>query len=213
MAGWNVWVDCTFSQAVVSAIYSFHASVSTFAEFWNNSFLQHENILPLSHHQIWTVFVQETIWQVAYGSNTSLELLDDIITGDDPAAVVGVDENQQVLILTGDNADLAAQDAAQAWLEAENAIDIDDSFSEFEDSPVKLVVLDGIVMGPKHCVFENCTQSIAKLAVVQKQKILKLVKSIITIGIHILLDLAPLSDWIPSDSKQNPWTVLGVQLD
>ncbi|TFK32712.1 hypothetical protein BDQ12DRAFT_728404, partial [Crucibulum laeve] len=72
----------------------------------------------------------------------------DIITGDDPAAVVGVDENQQVPTLTGDDADLAAQDAACARLEAENAMDIDNNSSEFEDSPVKMVVLDGIVMGP-----------------------------------------------------------------
>ncbi|TFK36140.1 hypothetical protein BDQ12DRAFT_561892, partial [Crucibulum laeve] len=169
-------------------VYSFHASASTFAEFWNTSFLLDKNISPLTRCQTWAVFVQETIWQVAYGSNTTLELQDglpinditrhafsalgengiirsaeahscsecthkykriaDIITGDDLAAVVGIDENRQVPILTGDDADLAAQDAACARLEAENAMDIDNNSSEFEDSPVKMVVLDGIVMGP-----------------------------------------------------------------
>ncbi|TFK36774.1 hypothetical protein BDQ12DRAFT_754967, partial [Crucibulum laeve] len=165
-------------------VYSFHASVSTFAEFWNNTY---EHISPLTHCQTWAVFVQETIWQVAHGSNTTLELQDglpvndvarhafsalgengiirsaeahscnecthkykrtaDIITSDDPAAVV----------------DLAAQDAAHAQLEAGNAMDIDNNPSECEGSPVKMVVLDGIVMGPTHCAFENCTQSIANI--------------------------------------------------
>ncbi|TFK31826.1 hypothetical protein BDQ12DRAFT_701426 [Crucibulum laeve] len=86
-----------------------------------------------------------------------------IITGDDPAAVVGIDENQQVPILTGDDADLAAQDAACSQLEAENGMDIDNNSSECEDSLVKMVVLDGIVMGPTHCAFENCIQSIANI--------------------------------------------------
>ena len=38
----------------------------------------------------------------------------DVITGDDPAAMVGMDENRAVPVLLGDDADLAAQDAAQA---------------------------------------------------------------------------------------------------
>jgi hypothetical protein len=49
----------------------------------------------------------------------------DIITGDDPAGLVGIDENRNVPVLTGDDAHLAVQDAAQARLEAENAMDID----------------------------------------------------------------------------------------
>src|ERR1700719_102501 len=47
----------------------------------------------------------------------------DQITGDDPAALIGVDENHDVPVLTGENADLAVQDAAQARLDAENAMD------------------------------------------------------------------------------------------
>ncbi|TFK39238.1 hypothetical protein BDQ12DRAFT_698258 [Crucibulum laeve] len=35
-------------------------------------------------------------------------------------------------------------------------MDIDNNSFECEDSPVKMVVLDGIVMGPTHCAFENC---------------------------------------------------------
>src|SRR3984957_10894192 len=79
----------------------------------------------------------------------------DQITGDAPAALICVDENHDVPVLTGENADLAVQDAAQARLDAENAMDIDQSPSPFEESPVKLVVLDGVVMGPAHCAYDN----------------------------------------------------------
>jgi hypothetical protein len=86
----------------------------------------------------------------------------DIIT-DDTAALVGVDENRNVPVLTGDDADLAVQDAAQARLDAENAIDIDQTPSPSEATPLKLVVIDGIMMGPTHYAFDDCIQDLAKL--------------------------------------------------
>lgn len=76
----------------------------------------------------------------------------DIITGDDPAAIVGIDENNEVPHLTGEDSGQAAHDAAYARrhaIDAQNAIDIDESDDE-ESAPVKFVVLDGIVMGPTH---------------------------------------------------------------
>ncbi|KIM71533.1 hypothetical protein PILCRDRAFT_39589, partial [Piloderma croceum F 1598] len=65
-------------------------------------------------------------------------------TADDPAAaVLGVDENHQVPALARSNAD--------------DAIDVDESSqtssSDVEASPVTLVVMDGVVMGPTHCAF------------------------------------------------------------
>jgi hypothetical protein len=49
----------------------------------------------------------------------------DRITADDPAGLIGVDENRVVPALIGENADLAVQDAARARLAAETAMDID----------------------------------------------------------------------------------------
>jgi len=88
----------------------------------------------------------------------------DRITGDDPAAVLGIDENHQVPVLTGEDAVLAVQDAARARFAAENAMDVDRSPSPDEEaSPVKMVVMDGVVMGPTHCAYGDCTQDLAKL--------------------------------------------------
>lgn len=72
----------------------------------------------------------------------------DRITGDDPAALVGVDENQNVPALNGPDADLATRDAAQARLDAENAMAVDQNSTLTTAAPVKLIVMDGIVMGP-----------------------------------------------------------------
>jgi hypothetical protein len=34
--GQNTWVDRSFSHAVVSGVYHFHASVASYAEYWND---------------------------------------------------------------------------------------------------------------------------------------------------------------------------------
>jgi hypothetical protein len=197
--GSNIWVDRSFSAAVVNGTYSFHASSSAFAEFWNDTFWTVETgCKKLSRRQTWHAYVQESIRQVAQASQYTLELADglpiddvtrhafnllgengvirsaenhfcsectqdyketaDRITGDDPAAVIGVDENHNVPVLTGDDADLAARDMAQARLDAQNAMEVDDdddddamSSSSTEKAPVKMVVLDGLVMGPPVC--------------------------------------------------------------
>ena len=77
----------------------------------------------------------------------------DRITGDDPAAVVGIDENQSVPGLTGPDADLAIRDAAQARYDAENSMLIEQTSASTVAAPVKMVVLDGIVMGPTVCFY------------------------------------------------------------
>jgi hypothetical protein len=74
----------------------------------------------------------------------------DVITGDDPAALVGVDENRDVPVLVGDGADLAAHDAAQARQQAlhPDLNQISDEM-DIDHAPVTMAVLDGIVMGPQ----------------------------------------------------------------
>jgi hypothetical protein len=133
--GQSLWVDRIFAQAVLNGKYSFHASASAYAEFWNNSFwaAQDTSSRKVSRRQIWHTFIQESLRLVASASNMSLVLPDDldinsvthqafekleksgvitqgyshscsecthpykstadVITGDDPAALVGQDEN------------------------------------------------------------------------------------------------------------------------
>ena len=78
----------------------------------------------------------------------------DFVTEDDPAAIVGIDENRVVPALVGEGADLALQDSAQARQTAREAagagleLGVDDNMDvDTPVSVVNMVVMDGIVMG------------------------------------------------------------------
>ena len=78
------------------------------------------------------------------------------ITADDPAAIVGVDENQTVPHLEDQFAQRAVQDAQAARtavnLQAQNQ-NIDPESLVDPDCFVNMMVVDGIVMGPTVCEF------------------------------------------------------------
>ena len=77
--GQNIWVDRLFSNAVVNAMYSFHASASAYMEFWNNSFGKTQHVShKLSRRQIWQAFVQESIRTIATSANTELSVRDNL---------------------------------------------------------------------------------------------------------------------------------------
>ncbi len=61
-----------FSNAVLNGMFSFQASVSAFAEFWNTSF----HGIKIARRQIWQSFVQESIHSIAAVSNINIELQD-----------------------------------------------------------------------------------------------------------------------------------------
>jgi hypothetical protein len=77
----------------------------------------------------------------------------DIINGADPAAVVGVDENQTVPPILHPNSESSTSNIAQRENMQTDVMD--------NDALVKMVVMDGIVMGPQHCAFGNCTADLA----------------------------------------------------
>jgi hypothetical protein len=191
--GQSLWVDRLFSNAILNAMYSFHASAASYTEFWNNSFWSHHqgNCSKLSRRHIWQAFVQESIRSIAAVSDINLELQDglaiddvtrqafdilgengiiraadqhtckectqpykrtaDIITADDPAALVDMDENQNVPALVGEHADLAAEAAEQARqnaLRAGSTADQEVAINYPTNSYTTMAVVDGIVISP-----------------------------------------------------------------
>ena len=77
--GQNIWVDRVFSNAVVNAMYSFHALASAYMEFWNISFGKTQHVShKLSCHQIWQAFVQESIRTIATSANMELSVQDNL---------------------------------------------------------------------------------------------------------------------------------------
>ena len=80
----------------------------------------------------------------------------DTFPDNDPAGIAGVDQNRTIPGLMGAVNEPVAQSSNQAEHHStdENDMDID-------HAPVKMVVLDGIVMGPQHCAYGNCTSDLA----------------------------------------------------
>ena len=201
--GQKVWVDRTFSKAVINGMYNFHASTSAFVEYWNMSFELSEMI---TRRHIWQAFIQESVRRIAEASGQVLELpasmginkvteqayvklgqngiiecasghacdecthdyktTADVIV-EDPAAVVGVDENQNVPIYAGEE---ESDQNDESEDEDDNRMEVDSpsessqtndaDVSEMNGS-VQMIVMDGIVMGPKHCAFDDCTANLA----------------------------------------------------
>ncbi|KAF8961578.1 hypothetical protein BDZ97DRAFT_1664120 [Flammula alnicola] len=71
----------------------------------------------------------------------------------DPAAVVGVDENQDVPPLA-ETAEVMDQPASPISVDSSNdAMNVDKN--------ITMVVLDGVVMGPTHCAIDNCVNDLS----------------------------------------------------
>ena len=188
--GQSTYVDRVFSNAVVNGIFSFHASTAAYAEFWTNSFGKAYSV-KIPRRQMWQTFIQESIrgvsqelgvtfeahkntsiseiTQKAYnslGENGGIRLSDGHACSEctqdykatadyapqnnDPAAVLGVDNDGAVPALEDGNPNLP-----NVPNQASNAS------AATTRSPVKMVVMDGIVMGPIHCAFGACTADVA----------------------------------------------------
>ena len=80
----------------------------------------------------------------------------DTLPNIDPAGIVGVDQNGTIPGLVGAVNEPVAQGSNQAEHHSTNEGDMD-----VDHAPVKMVVLDGIVMGPQHCAYDNCTSDLA----------------------------------------------------
>ena len=162
--GQSTWVDREFSNSVLNGIYNFHASAAAYTEYWNSSFGTAK--VKITRRQVWQAFVQESIRTISAASDLHLELKDGL-----NIEAVTMEAFSQL----GDNGLIrAAQEHAcaectQAYKKTADIIPMPENQNPLESqeleednievnyAPVKMVVLDGIVMGPTHCAFENCT--------------------------------------------------------
>ena len=144
--GHNLWVDRSFSKAVMNGMFSFHASSQAYTQFWNNSFGSTTTTITLRH--VWQAFVQESIRTIAAASSHSFELLDNL-----PISEV----SGKAFDILGHNGSIHAathhscSECSHPYKHNVNptAAPTDDmDIDEDPSADVKMVVLDGIVMGP-----------------------------------------------------------------
>jgi hypothetical protein len=168
--GQSLWVDRVFSHAVVNGMYSFHASTSAYTDFWNKSFsnIDPENSKVISARQIWKAFVGESVRTIAGVSGINLILKDGLgidhvtrgafmLLGEDgiihAAKEHSCAECTQPYKHTADtisDLDTAAAVNVDEVDEVTNAIPVDnitDDAMDIDYAPVKMIVMDGIVMG------------------------------------------------------------------
>ena len=146
--GNNLWVDRIFSNAVLNAMYSFHASANTYRQYWNNTFGLTTTLhqFKIGRKHIWQTFTQESIRVVAKSSYTEFESdlnlpIDEVIQ----EAFEALGEQGIMVSAHGH----ACSECTKPYKQADGQIDPD-------AAPVKMVVLDGIVMGPTYCAYPEC---------------------------------------------------------
>ena len=154
--GHSFWVDRVFSSAVVNAIYSFHSSAAAYMEFWNNSYasLNPESTCLVSRRIVWQAFVQESVRVIGLASHQHLMLSDKLSINEvTQEAFNHLGNNGIIGAANGHNCPECTQPFRRSQYEAIDQI-------EEDRASVKMVVVDGIVMGPTHCAFSGCTSDL-----------------------------------------------------
>jgi hypothetical protein len=162
--GQQLWVDRAFTRAVLDGIYTFHASAAAYAEFWNNSF-EMDGRGTVSRRQVWQAFVQESIRLVASASATHLTISDGLPIDEVTKQAYNVLGENGVIKCADDHAcpecthkykatsdviqDVNIEDMLGMEQVQQQGLGVEEQALEENDeaTPVKMVVLDGIVMG------------------------------------------------------------------
>ena len=140
--GRNLWADRDFSSAVVKSMYSFHASANTYCDYWNNTFGSSNpaNRLKLGRKQVWQAFVQESIRTVASSDDVDFKI---------PANLSIDDLTEKAFYELGNDGHMkVANDHSCSECTKPFKESVTDTTIHPDAAPVKMVVLDGIVMGP-----------------------------------------------------------------
>ena len=171
-------VDCLLSTSVINAIYNFHASASAYAEYWNNTFGTEQLLVTRCHiwqafvqQSVYTIAeecgfdvelddslnIKEVTAQafLVLGENGIIRVADkhacaectqehnqtSNVVFDNPAAVVDIDAtDDDIPAITSTHEEMEV-DLPQ--IISDNEMDVDTIQN------IKMVVLDGVVMGPQ----------------------------------------------------------------
>ncbi|KAM6490829.1 hypothetical protein JOM56_013698 [Amanita muscaria] len=163
--GQQLWVDRSFTSAVLSGMYTFHASAAAYTEFWNNSF-DRDGRGELGRRQVWQAFVQESIRLVASASDTQLTIMDGLSIDEvtkEASNVLGANgvircaqehscpectqEYKRPTGVPDGNVDDMLGMEERIAMEGQGQVEQPADEGGVEAEPVKMVVLDGIVMG------------------------------------------------------------------
>ncbi|KAF8966836.1 hypothetical protein BDZ97DRAFT_1639961, partial [Flammula alnicola] len=158
--GQSTWVDRKFSHTVLSGMYDFHASAAAYTQFWNDSTSVNSSDFQITRRQIWQTFIQESVRMVASTRKTNLELRENLNINEVTKEAYSILGNTGILEDAKDHACSQCSQPYKANADSivnTNVAHADPNAMDVDYAPVKMVVLDGIVMGPVHCAYEKCT--------------------------------------------------------
>jgi hypothetical protein len=139
-AGQNLWVDRSFSKAVMNGMFSFHASSQAYTQFWNNSY--GSNSTTITSRQVWQAFTQESIRTIANESSHSFELIDNLPISEVTGKAYDILGHKGTINAATHH---SCSECSHAYKQTMNPTAND---MNIDAADVKMVVLDGIVMGP-----------------------------------------------------------------
>src|SRR6266704_2316591 len=133
-------------------MYSFHVSANTYTQYWNNTFglTATSDQFKIGWKHIWQTFIQESIQVIAQSAGIEFESdlnlpIDDVVG----KAFEALGEKGVMLSAHGH----VCSDCSKPYKRADGQI-------VSKAAPVKMVVLDGIVMGPTYCAYPKCQQGL-----------------------------------------------------
>ncbi|KAF8867971.1 hypothetical protein CPB84DRAFT_1945219 [Gymnopilus junonius] len=161
-AGHALWTDCEFSRTILSGVYNFHASASAYTQFWNDSNSNNTNSIQITCRQVWQLFVQESIWAVATAHNRDLKMPNNLdIKGVVKEAFAQLGNNGVVDIgIHHECSECSHPYKSSAGNVGQHNDPASVAGLDETNSDIPMVVVDGIVMGPTHCAYDNCTEEL-----------------------------------------------------
>ena len=162
--GRSLWADRLFTTTVLAGFYHFHTSAATFAAFWNSiSHSVQPDVCKLSRRQIWQAFFQESIRFIGSKEDVDLIIEDGLPIDEITKEAFKYLGNQGVIQETLEHS--CAECTQEYKSRADFIVNVDHSATVGMDdadvnivqapvrtvgsnhAPVKMVVIDGIVMG------------------------------------------------------------------
>jgi hypothetical protein len=140
--GRNLWVDRSFSRAVMNGMFSFHASSQAYTQFWNNSY--GSTSTAITSRQVWQAFTQESIRTIATQSSCSFELLDNLPISEVTEKAYDILGHNGLISAAINHSCSECSHPYKKYMDP-TAVPVNDMNIDAED--VKMLVLDGIVMG------------------------------------------------------------------
>jgi hypothetical protein len=148
--GQKLWVNRDFSSAVLNAIYDLHASASGWMNFFKDTYVDEDEGLKISRRHIWAAFVQESIRQISVTSGIDFSVRDTASIEEVTQAAFSMLGQNGVIYPAGNH---SCAECSQPYQRSESEMDVD-------VQNVTMSVVDGIVVGTKHCAYDNCTSDL-----------------------------------------------------